>query len=225
MTGSPDPKTAFILVAGRLTLPADLSWLPTPDLVVAADGGARHALALGLQVDRWVGDFDSSSGTELDAPREVHPAAKDQTDGELAAALALAAGCTRLVFVGAFGGRFDHTAALLLGALRLAEEGMDIWLTSGNEHARPLIAGQDLSLKLVPHTVLSVVAVSELRGLTLLGVRWPLDCADIPLGSGWTLSNEAAGNEAASGEVQARLDQGRALLVWHSPDAATRRRG
>lgn len=211
MTESSFPKTALILVAGRLTQPAELGWLPAPDLVIAADKGARHAVSLGLEVDHWVGDFDSSRGDELDAPREVHPAAKDQTDGELAAALALAAGCTRLVFVGAFGGRFDHAAALLLGALRLAEEGVDIWLTSGDEHARPLAAGQRLSLDLAPRTTLSVVAVSELRGLSLSGVRWPLSGADIPLGSGWTLSNEVAG-----GKVQAGLGQGRALLVWHS---------
>ncbi|MCY1702390.1 thiamine diphosphokinase [Deinococcus sp. SL84] len=206
------PSTAFILVAGRLTVPADLSWLPAPDLVIAADGGAQHAAALGLEVDRWVGDFDSSRGTELDAPREIHPTAKDQTDGELAAQLALAAGCTRLVFVGAFGGRFDHTAVLLLGAVSLAERGLDLWLTSGDEHARPLLGGQHLRLSLSAGTTLSVVAVSELHGLTLRGVRWPLDRADIPLGSGWTLSNETA-----SSAVEVSLERGRALLVWHSP--------
>ncbi|WP_261663979.1 thiamine diphosphokinase [Deinococcus sp. Marseille-Q6407] len=213
-TQPPAPaRTAWLLVAGRLRLPADLSWLPAPDLVIAADGGARHAAALGLAVDRWVGDFDSSTGTELDAPREVHPTAKDQTDGELATQLALAAGCTRLAVVGAFGGRFDHAAALLLGAVRLAEQGLDLWLTSGDEHARPLVGGTGLSLKLAPGTTLSVVALSDLGGLSLSGVRWPLQGADIPLGSGWTLSNEAL----TGGPVTASLERGRALLVWHSP--------
>ena len=159
-----------------------------------------------------MGDFDSARGDEVPgAPREVHPAAKDETDGELAAGLALEAGCTRLVFVGAFGGRFDHTAVLALGALRLAETGLDIRLTSGDEHARPLLGGQTLRLALPPETTLSVTAVTHLRGLSLDGVRWPLAGADVPLGSGWTLSNETR-----SPEVHLALQEGRALAVWQA---------
>ena len=87
---------AWILVGGRLTLTPALAALPRPALVVGADGGARHAAALGVGLDVWVGDFDSSAGLSLDAPREVHPAAKDQTDGELATCLALERGATLL---------------------------------------------------------------------------------------------------------------------------------
>ena len=38
-------------------------------LVVAADGGARHAAPLGLRVDRWVGDGDSIDGRGARGPR------------------------------------------------------------------------------------------------------------------------------------------------------------
>lgn len=55
---------------------------------------------------------------------------------------------------------------------------------------------------------LSVLAVTDLRGLSLGGVRWPLEHADIPLGSGWTVSNEAQG-----GTVTASLREGRALVT------------
>ncbi|MCD0177428.1 hypothetical protein IHN32_15915, partial [Deinococcus sp. 14RED07] len=81
---------AWILVGGRLVDAPLLRTLPPPGVVVAADGGARHAALLGMQgagiqgpglrVDVWVGDFDSSAGVFVDAPREVHPAAKDETD-------------------------------------------------------------------------------------------------------------------------------------------------
>ena len=47
-----------------------------------------------------------------------------------------------------------------------------------------------------------------LRGLSLGGVRWPLEHADIPLGSGWTVSNEAQGCT-----VTASLREGRALVT------------
>ncbi|GGK16841.1 thiamine pyrophosphokinase [Deinococcus malanensis] len=181
---------AWILVGGRLTPGHTLLRLPVPDLVVAADGGARHAASLGTRVDVWVGDFDSSEGLLLDAPREVHPAAKDETDAELAVRVTRARGARTLVFIGAFGGRFDHAAALMLGSLRLAREGLSVSLTSGDEWAWPLLPASPVSMELPPGTTLSVLACTDLTGLTLQGVRWPLERADVPLGSGWTVSNE-----------------------------------
>ncbi|WP_102125242.1 thiamine diphosphokinase [Deinococcus planocerae] len=200
--------TAWILVGGRLVPTDALRSLPRPDLVIAADGGARHALALGLAVDAWVGDFDSSDGLRLDAPREVHPAAKDETDAELAVRVARERGATDLVFLGAFGGRFDHAAALVLGGVRLAREGLRVTLHSGDESGHPLLPGAGVRLRLPPGATLSVLALSDLRGLRLGGVRWPLSGADVPLGSGWTVSNEAAG-----GEVRASLEGGLALVT------------
>lgn len=198
-----------MLVGGRLDPSPLLAALPRPAVVVAADGGARHAALLGVQVDVWVGDFDSSAGVQVDAPREVHPAAKDETDAELAIRVARERGATELVLLGAFGGRFDHTLALALLALRLTErEGLRVTLTSGNEWGWPLTPASPLSLDVPPGATLSVLAVSDLRGLSLGGVRWPLTEADIPLGSGWTVSNEAPG-----GPVTASLRGGHAILT------------
>lgn len=195
-------------MGGRLTMSPTLSLLPSPDLVVGADGGARHAATLGVRVDAWVGDFDSSEGLRLDAPREVHPAAKDETDAELAVRIARERSVTELVFIGAFGGRFDHTAALMLGGLRLAREGLDITLTSGDEWAWPLLPGRSQTLHLPTGATLSVLAVTDLHGLTLAGVRWPLHGAYIPLGSGWTVSNEVQAQP-----VTASLQGGLALVT------------
>lgn len=199
-------------MGGRLAITPALSLLPGPDVVIAADSGARYAEPLGLKVDVWVGDFDSSAGIFVDAPREVHPTAKDETDAELAVRIARERGATRLVFIGAFGGRFDHTAALMLSALRLTREGLHITLTSGDEWAWPLLPTSPLALDFPADVTLSVVACSDLTGLSLSGVRWPLAGADVPLGSGWTVSNETAG-----GTVRADLRGGYALLtaLWN----------
>ncbi|GAA0517083.1 thiamine diphosphokinase [Deinococcus depolymerans] len=205
---------AWILVGGRLVESPLLQALPRPDVVIAADGGARHAAlltgwGLNVPVDAWVGDFDSSAGLRLDAPREVHPAAKDETDAELAVRAARTRGAAELVFVGAFGGRFDHTLALALLALRLTErDGLRVTLTSGDEWGWPLTPASALSLAAPPGATLSVLAVSGLRGLSLGGVRWPLTEADVPAGSGWTVSNEVRG-----GPVTASLREGRALVT------------
>ncbi|ANE43078.1 thiamine diphosphokinase [Deinococcus puniceus] len=199
---------AWILVGGRLTPTPMLAALPRPALVVAADGGARHAAALGVIVDVWVGDFDSSAGVHVDAPREVHPAAKDETDAELAVRVALQRGATALVFIGAFGGRFDHTAALMLGGIRRAREGWPVILTSGDEWGWPLLPASPVALELEANLTLSVLAFSDLRGLSLGGVRWPLSRADVPLGSGWTVSNETTG-----AAIRATLEDGWALVT------------
>ncbi|MGH3148724.1 MAG: hypothetical protein ACRDTR_23330, partial [Rubrobacter sp.] len=78
LNGLPDPPGLIQEVAGRA------------DLVVAADGGARHALEAGVVPDLVVGDMDSL-GEELvqearrrGAALERHPARKDKMDGHLA---------------------------------------------------------------------------------------------------------------------------------------------
>ncbi|WP_161881202.1 thiamine diphosphokinase [Deinococcus alpinitundrae] len=199
---------AWILVGGRLTATPALAALLRPDLIIAADGGARHAAVLGVHIDLWVGDFDSSEGLILDAPRERHPAAKDSTDFELAVRVARQRGATELIILGAFGGRFDHAFALALGACRLAGEALKVTLHSGDEAGYPLLAQVPVRLELRAGQVFSVLATSSLNGLTLRGARWPLTDADVPLGSGLTLSNEAAG-----GVLTAELRSGVALLT------------
>ncbi len=199
---------AWILVGGRLSLTPALAALPRPHLVIAADGGARHAAALNVNIDAWVGDFDSSDDLRLDAPREVHPAAKNSTDAELAVQVARQRGAGELVVLGAFGGRFDHAFALALGACRLSAEGLRVTLHSGDEAGYPLLPGTPVALNLRAGQVFSVLAASQLSGLTLRGARWPLQSAEVRLGSGWTLSNEALG-----GKLEAEVGAGVALLT------------
>ncbi|WP_425145462.1 thiamine diphosphokinase [Deinococcus sp.] len=199
---------AWILVGGHLTPTPALLSLPRPALVIAADGGARHAAALGISVDAWVGDFDSSQGLRLDAPRFAHPRDKASTDAELAIAMARRRGADELVILGAFGGRFDHTFALALGAVRLAQHGLSVLLHSGDEWGRPLLPGLELSLTLRAGQTFSVLAASPLSGLSIVGARWNLESAPVPLGSGLTVSNEALG-----GAVSLRLEAGTALVT------------
>jgi thiamine pyrophosphokinase len=94
-------------------------WADDVGLVIAADGGARNARALGLHVGRWVGDGDSIDARELAAleasgvPIERLPTAKDASDTE-AALLAAAERADEIVLLGALGGeRLDHGLANL----------------------------------------------------------------------------------------------------------------
>jgi thiamine pyrophosphokinase len=188
--------TFTVLLAGDITPTTRLAAQIAGTRIIAADSGMRHAAALRVVPELWLGDFDSASdpllAAHVDVPRLVFPAAKSMTDGELAIAEALQRGATGLVLVGGFGGRTDHAMAHIQLAIRLAQKGVQTLITSGEEEGYPLLPGER-TIDLPPGSRFSVVPVTDLPALTLTGVRWPLDRRFVPAGSTLTISNEAFG--------------------------------
>ena len=115
------PDTVVVFAGGSRPDARALASVPAGAPVIAADRGADHALAAGLQVEVAVGDFDSISPAGLEALEragtriERHPPTKDATDLELALDAAVALAPRRILVVGGAGGRLDH----LLGELSL----------------------------------------------------------------------------------------------------------
>lgn len=202
-----------ILLGGDLTPTPRLAAQVAGTRVIAADSGIRHAAALGVVPELWVGDFDSA-GAALEAafadvPRDTYPAGKDKTDGELAIDAALTRGARRFVIAGAFGGpRADHSHLTMALAVKMAEEGQDVLLTSGAQEGTPLLPGTS-RFDYAPGTVFSVLAFDALSGLSISGARWPLASVEVPFGSSLTISNEA------TGPLTIDLARGRALLLAH----------
>jgi thiamine pyrophosphokinase len=180
--------------------------------VIAADAGMNHAKTLGLKPELWVGDFDSvTKDVEAEfahVPQNRYPHEKDNTDGELAVAEALARGATSLVLAGAFGGRADHAFLHVALAIRRAKEGLPVVITSGDQEAHPLLPGsRDFDFE--DGTLFSILGFSHLSGVTVMGARWNLDSVEVPFGSSLTLSNEVRG------DLRISLAVGRALLLAH----------
>lgn len=203
----------LILLGGELVRTARLDGQIADSRVIAADSGIRHASTLGVTPELWVGDFDSTPDGFVERYAHVEQRSfstdKDMTDGELAVAAALERGATSLVLAGAFGGpRADHAFLHLALALRLAEAGTPTLLTSGAQEAQPLLPGP-ASFDYEDGTMFSVLAFSELSGLTEEGAKWPLDRVAVPFGSSLTLSNEVRGG------LRISLERGRALLLAH----------
>lgn len=201
----------LVLLGGDLVATPRLAVQIAGARVIAADSGIRHATALGVEPELWVGDFDSAVDSDYRAfpavARETFPAAKDKTDGELAVDMALARGATQLILAGAFGGpRMDHAFLHLTLAMALAEHSVDVILTSGNQEGMPLRPGHR-SFDLPDGTLFSVLGFSELEGLTLDGAQWPLMDVHVPFGSSLTISNRV------KGKLEVGLGKGRALLV------------
>jgi thiamine pyrophosphokinase len=164
---------------------------------IAADSGIGHAPALNLVPELWVGDFDSASQKQMAEfaaiPRLEFPAEKDATDGDIAISEAFRRGATEIVLVGGFGGQFDHAMGHVTMLLAMAKRDIPCMMTSGDEEAHPLAWEVQLN-GLPPGTRISIVPSSDIKGLTLKGVRWPLDNKSVPFGSTLTLSNISIGD-------------------------------
>ena len=202
-----------LLLGGDLVVTPRLIAQVVNTRIIAADSGLRHARDLTLNPDLWVGDFDSATAllerAYPDLPRARVPAKKEIADGELAAAIALREGATSLVLAGAFGGlRTDHAFLHMALAVRLAEEGIPVILTSGSQEGLHLPHGRR-SFDFADGTLFSIVGLSELAGLTVAGAKWPLANIDVPLGSSLTISNEVRGR------LEVELQGGRAILIAH----------
>jgi thiamine pyrophosphokinase len=206
-------STFTILLGGDLIRTPLLDRQVEGSRIIAADAGIDHARTLGLTPELWVGDFDSVPADLPDdlasVPRQVFPAEKDNTDGELAIAAALERGATNLVLAGAFGGRrADHAFLHLALSVGLAERGMDVLLTSGAQEGIPLLPGK-AGFDYADGTLFSILGFSDLAGLTVAGAKWPLDQVEVAFGSSLTISNEV------KGRLEIALGSGRALLLAH----------
>lgn len=190
------PSTTVLVFAGGDRIPASVARrLPGEDaLVVAADSGVEHALALGRRVDLVVGDFDSAdpavvehvaaTGTEL----ERHPEAKDQTDLELALRAAADRGATRIVVAGGYGGRLDHFLANALVLAGPAVDGVAVEWVTGDALITVVRAHGEIRGR--PGDLCSLLAVGgAARGVRTRGLRYPLDREDLEPGSTRGVSN------------------------------------
>ncbi|RFC63787.1 thiamine diphosphokinase [Fulvimarina endophytica] len=207
-----------VLLAGPIEASARLRARLASCRVIAADAGIRHARALGLEPELWLGDFDSvdEPPEETDAAEiRSFPAGKDKTDGQLAIEAAIERGATSILLVGALGGpRSDHAFSHYVLALALAEEGHAVEFDDGRERAWPLGRGETREVALEPGTQFSILRFSDVTGLTIEGAVYPLDGVDLPFTSILTQSNEA------DGPIRVRIETGRAILLAQADPSA-----
>jgi thiamine pyrophosphokinase len=191
--------TAIVFAAG-LGHPTVVT-VPAGAVVVAADGGADVALALGMAVDVVVGDFDSISPESLailehtGARIERHPRDKDATDLALAFDVAMEFGPRRILLVGGAGGRLDHLLGelLLLGAAEFAGIELDALLGSAVVH---VVRGERV-LGGTPGELVSLLALhGPAVGVVTEGLVYPLRGETLPAGSSRGVSNVFVAEQA-----------------------------
>jgi thiamine pyrophosphokinase len=197
----------------------DTAWinpyLDRATAVIAADGGIRYSLDLGRRPDVLIGDLDSLPdgveaelrGWNIETIR--HPAAKDETDLELALLFAKSRfPRAEILIFGGFGGRLDQTLAnilllahpeLLGHPIRFQERREAVWLVTGEGE---VIGRRGDTVSLIP--LAGPVRVAATTGLT-----WPLRNEMLEFGPARGISNEMTAERATI-----RLESG-ALLCIH----------
>jgi thiamine pyrophosphokinase len=179
-------------------------WDAGVSLVIAADGGARHASTLRLRLDRWIGDGDSIDPADLAAlaaagvPIERVDPEKDASDTELALAAAIESGVDEVTILGGLGGvRTDHGLVNVLLLQQSTLEGLAVRLYD-ERAARlslltaPLADGGPVQAQLAGHLddlVTLVPLGGPAVGVATRGLRYPLDGESLAPGTSRGLSN------------------------------------
>ncbi|MFM2193737.1 MAG: thiamine diphosphokinase [Candidatus Limnocylindrus sp.] len=197
---------ALILAGGDRPDPAvlDARWPGWRDvaLVIAADGGARHAAALALPLHRVIGDFDSlgvGEITELEAAGVTvtrFSVNKDATDTELAVLAALDAGATEITLLCTWGGRSDHAVGTLALLAHPRCRAVTVKILDEHTQTHLLSSGTSLTLRGGIGRVISLTPWGGDATVSATGVRWTLDTAELSAGSTRGISNVATATES-----------------------------
>jgi thiamine pyrophosphokinase len=169
-------------------------WITPTDRIIAADGGTRNALSMGMTPHVVIGDLDSLAEADREqleragVPLIVYPTHKDYTDLELALRYALAQGVTEIIIFSALGGRWDQSLAnlMLLSLPELA-------------HVTTRIIDRAVSIEAIRDRAeitgragdtLSLIALrGDAHGVTIEGCEYPLSDATLPFGATLGISN------------------------------------
>ncbi len=192
-------KRILIFANGELpNLEAARGLLHADDFIVCADGGTRHALALGLRPHLIMGDLDSMpEGFQPFPETEMikFPADKDETDLELAIEHALSLHPTQLLIIAALGGRLDQTLGNLSLLTDPRHSTFDIRLFDGVEEI--FLCRNHATVKGGSGDIVSLIPWDgEVTGVVTQHLKWPLNDETLYSYKTRGISNEMLGEEA-----------------------------
>lgn len=180
-------------------------------IIVCADGGLRHAQALGLTPQLMITDCDSATDVAGQEVIRLTPE-KDDTDMQACVRESIARGCRRLYLVCASGGRLDHMLANLSLLEEAESKGVTCTLVDSRNEVYFHGGGQRCFPNTFHHRYFSIIPLDEsLRGVTIQNAKYPLHDAHIKRAGMITISNETLGDSA-----QITILEGKAYVVFAS---------
>jgi len=185
------------------------------DLTIVADGGVKNARVARLRVDQFVGDGDSLSKRERcwleDAPFPVHwhPVEKDETDLELALALALKKGARRIHIWGGWGWRSDHALSNVYMLEKVARQGVRSYLWAGRERLGVLLPGRHELRGTFVGQRLSLLPLSHVvEDISTQGLHYNLHAETL-----YRTASRGVSNEVVSANAEVEFSAGTLLQI------------
>jgi len=193
------------------------------DYILCADGGARHALAIGLTPNLVIGDMDSLEKDEWkkleesNVPVELYPRDKNETDLELALDRAIELEPKEIIIVAALGGRLDQTLGniailnnryLVTRNIRLDDGVEEIFFCQ----SQALVHGRSGDIvSLIPWG-------NPVHGIQTQGLRWSLNNETLHPEKTRGISNEMLGDV-----VNIEISSGALLIIHRRQSSITNR--
>lgn len=197
-----DTSRIVIFANGVLVDPFRIRSLIRPsDVILCADGGTRHALALGLHPSLIIGDLDSLSEADRNSLQvagvavQTHSRDKNETDLELALREAVARKTSSILIVGALGRRLDHTIGNIAMLSDPALSALDVRLDDGFEEV--FFCRSQVDIEGGTGDLVSLLPWGgAAEGIRTEGLKWPLHGEALYPEKTRGISNEMLGNTA-----------------------------
>ena len=170
------------------------------DHIICADGAAKYLMDLNIYPDLLIGDLDSINEKTLKWAEKNNikiqrfPVKKDMTDTELAVESALKQNPNKITIIGAIGSRLDHSLGNIMLLYKIHKLGIDAAVV--NEINYITIVSDVLKMKCRIGEIISIIPVGgDARGVTLEGLKYPLNDHNIKMGSSLGISNKSVSEE------------------------------
>ncbi len=190
-------RRVVVIANGALNDPQFIrDQLKEDDYIICADGGALHALKMGLRPDLVVGDLDSLPAAASGRLKEEgvkflrFPAEKDHSDLELALQRAVALTPTEILLTGVLEGeRLEHAFGNLMLLIIPLRAGIPAQII--DEKHRIFLVDSELTVTGRPGDYVSLFSLTAVvDNVRTEGLKYPLKGEKLYFGSTRGLSNE-----------------------------------
>lgn len=183
-------------------------------VVYAVDGGLKVADEAQILPDYLVGDFDTADSAlvaryENRCVTLRHQPEKDATDTELAVDEAIARGADEIVLLGATGSRMDHTLANIHMLFKMRLQGVNAYIINENNRISLHKESFQRMREDMFGTYVSFLPFGgAVSGVTLKGLKYPLENMSLAVGNSLGISNEVVEKK-----IEVSFESGYLLMI------------
>lgn len=182
--------------------------------LIAADSGANALFKYDIFPDYIIGDLDSIKTVALNyyKNRNVsiieYPPEKDYTDTEIAVNKAIELGATEIVLLGCTGSRVDHLFGNIGMLLKCLKLGVACFIKDDNNTI--FLTEKSIKIRGNLGKTFSVIPYSEeIKDLTIIGAKYPLENYKLKIGSALGISNVFDEEE-----IKVEFKSGRLIIIY-----------